>query len=84
VYSASWGVCWINPEFGSLVAVAYFLPGRAKDLSAPPRIHVAPSKSLLKSSSMWDVTQRSLVVSYRCFGAISRSHLLLFAHLDLK
>jgi len=35
VYWASWGECWINPE---LVAVACFLPGRDKDLSAPPRM----------------------------------------------
>jgi len=35
VYWASWGVCWINPK---LVAVACFLPGRAKDLSATPCI----------------------------------------------
>jgi len=34
VYWASWGVCWINSE---LVAVACFLPGLAKDFSAPPR-----------------------------------------------
>jgi len=33
VYWASWGVCWVNP---SLVAVACFFPGRAKDLSASP------------------------------------------------
>ena len=33
-YWASWGVCWINPEFG---CCSCFLPGRAKDLSAPPR-----------------------------------------------
>ena len=33
VYWASCEVCWINPEFGSC---SCFLPGRAKDLSAPP------------------------------------------------
>jgi len=35
VYWASWGVCWINPEFGRC---RFFLPARAKDLPAPPRI----------------------------------------------
>jgi len=33
VYWALWGVCWINPEFGRR---SFFLPGWAKDLSAPP------------------------------------------------
>ena len=35
VYWASWGVCWINLEF---VRCSFFLPSRAKDLSATPRI----------------------------------------------
>jgi len=36
VYWASWGVCWINPEFGSC---SLFPSCRAKDLSAPPRMN---------------------------------------------
>jgi hypothetical protein len=35
MYWASWGVCWINTEFGRC---KFILSGRAKDLSALPRI----------------------------------------------
>jgi hypothetical protein len=34
VYWPSWGLCWMNSEFGRC---SCFLPGRAKNLSAPPR-----------------------------------------------
>ena len=50
VYCAPLGVGWINR---SLVAVACFLPDRAKDLSAPHRSHTKQGR---KPRSVWGIS----------------------------